>query len=356
MKIYNIAVYPGDGIGIEVIREAVKALKALETLFRSFKFNFTEFDWGSNYWKKTGRVVPDNYLETLKGFDAILLGALGDPANIPDHVTLVPIIQIRQSFDQYVCLRPAKILPGVKSPLADKKYGDVDLIVIRENSEGEYTDVGGIFKTGQPDELAIQTAVHTRKGIARILRYAFSLARERKKHLTLATKSNAQKYSMVLWDRMFAEIAGDFPNIQTDKFHVDALAMNFVRFPERFDVVVGSNLFGDILSDLAGIISGSLGLVPSANINPEKVYPSFFEPVHGSAPDIAGKNIANPLGAIRSTAMMVDFLGEKEASACLEKAVLENLTENKIRTPDIEGKATTDQVGTDICEKILKLK
>lgn len=356
MKTYNIAVYPGDGIGIEVTREAVRVLKTLETIFQSFKFRFTEFDWGSNYWKKTGKVVPDNYLEILKGFDAILLGALGDPANIPDYVTLVPIIQIRQSFDQYVCLRPAKILPGIETPLVNKKYGDIDLIVIRENSEGEYVDAGGIFKTGQPDELGIQTAVHTRKGITRILRYAFLLAQERKKHLTLATKSNAQKYGMVLWDKIFAEVARDFPDVQTDKFHIDALAMNFVRCPERFDVVVGSNLFGDILSDLAGIISGSLGLAPSANINPEKVYPSLFEPVHGSGPDIAGKNIANPLGAIRSTGMMVRFLGEKETSACIEKAVGDNLTEGKIRTPDIGGNATTDQVGTDICERILRLK
>jgi tartrate dehydrogenase/decarboxylase/D-malate dehydrogenase len=352
MKAYDIAVYAGDGIGIEVIGESIRVLRALEAAFASFKLGFTEFDWGSRYWRKTGQVAPDNYLDILKEHDVIFFGALGDPANVPDHITLVPLIQMRQSFDQYVCLRPSTLLPGVQSPLAGYKAGEIDIMVVRENSEGEYVNMGGSFKVGTPDEIAVQTAMHTRKGVERILRYSFDLARKRRKHLTLATKSNAQKYGMVMWDRIFAEIAQEYPDIRTDKFHIDALSMNFVRWPDKYDVVVGSNLFSDILSDLGGAIVGSLGLSPSANINPERRFPSLFEPVHGSAPDIVGKGIANPIATMRSAAMMLDFLGEEGAAKALEQAIFENLSAGKVRTPDIGGSATSTQVTDDVIARI----
>lgn len=356
MKVYRVALYPGDGIGVDVIREGVKALQALQDVCAGFRFEFVEFDWGSRYWQRTGQVVPEDYLNILHDFDVIYLGALGDPQHLPDHITLVPLIQMRQRFDQYVCLRPAVLLPGVSSPLANKRAGDIDMMVVRENSEGEYVNMGGHFKVGQPEEIAVQTAVHTRRGVERILRYSYHLARKRRKHLTMATKSNAQKYGMVMWDNILAEIAPEFPDVKTDKFHVDAMAMNLVRCPENYDVVVGSNLFGDILTDLGGAITGSLGLAPSANINPERRYPSLFEPVHGSAPDIAGKGIANPIAAIRSAAMMMDFLGESEAAALLDKAVVENLIAGVVRTPDIGGQATTIQVGDDIAARVRGLE
>jgi tartrate dehydrogenase/decarboxylase/D-malate dehydrogenase len=353
MKVYRVALYAGDGIGVDVVNEGVKVLKAVAQAFGSLEFEFTEFDWGSRYWKKTGQVAPENYLDILQDFDVVYLGAVGDPANVPDHITLVPLIQMRQRFDQYVCLRPATLLPNIVSPLANKKAGDIDMMVVRENSEGEYVSMGGSFKVGEPDEIAVQTAVHTRKGVERILRYSFELARKRRKHLTLATKSNAQKYGMVMWDRVFAEIMREYPDIKADKFHIDAISMHFVNRPEMFDVVVGSNLFGDILTDLGGAITGSIGLAPSANINPERKHPSLFEPVHGSAPDIAGKGIANPLAAIRSAAMMVEFLGEIEAAQVIEKSVVDNLIAGQVRTPDIGGKSTTIQVGDDIAARVL---
>lgn len=351
MKEYKIALYPGDGIGVDVAREAVKALRAAESKF-GFRLAITEFDWGHRYWEKTGSVVPDDFLDTLSEFDAIFLGAVGDPENLPDHVTLVPLIQMRQAFDQYVCLRPARLLPGVRTPLADVKPGDIDIVVVRENSEGEYADIGGILKAGTPDEVRTQTSLHTRKGVERILRYSFQLARSRRKHLTMATKSNAWKYGMVMWDQILTEISAEFPDVRADKFHADALSMNFVRCPQDYDVVVASNLFGDILSDLGGAISGSLGLAPSANINPEKTYPSLFEPVHGSAPDIAGKGIANPIAAVRSAAMMLKFLGEIEASASVERAAADSLTEGNVRTPDLGGSSSTEAVGDDIAGRI----
>jgi tartrate dehydrogenase/decarboxylase/D-malate dehydrogenase len=352
MNTYSIAIYPGDGIGIEVTKEALKALKAVEDLLGGVKFQLTEFNWGSRYWKETGSIVPDNYLETLKDFNAIFLGALGDPENVPDHVTLVPLIEMRQSFDQYICLRPAKLLPGIASPLAGKGFGDIDMVVVRENSEGEYSGVGGRFRAFQGDEVSLETALHTRKGIERVTRYAFRLAQRRSKRLALATKSNALKHSMVLWDHVFLEVSKDFPGVQIEKFHVDAMTMHMVRSPERFDVVVASNLFGDILSDLSGAISGSLGLAPSANINPEGKYPSLFEPVHGSAPDIAGKGLANPIAAIRSIGMLLDFLGETQGAQAVEDAVVDNLKDGNIRTPDIGGRARTGEVGDDIAMRI----
>lgn len=351
MKSHRIALYPGDGIGVEVARETVKALEAAQSR-GGFRLKITEFDWGHRHWKRTGKVVPDNYLDVLAGFDAVFLGAVGDPEHLPDHVTLRPLIEMRQTFDQYACLRPATLLPGVATPLADKRAGEIDMIILRENSEGEYVDAGGFLRHGHVEGLAVQTAIHSHKGVMRIVRYGFELARKRQKRLTMATKSNALGYGMVLWDDILNNVRNDYPDVVAEKCHVDALAMNLVRAPERYDVIVASNLFGDILSDLSGAISGGLGLAPSANINPEKKHPSLFEPVHGSAPDIAGKNIANPIAAIRSAAMMLDFLGEPDAAQALEKAVANNLADGLIRTPDIGGTATTTEVGDDVARRI----
>lgn len=351
MSTYRIALYPGDGIGIDVTAEAVKALRAA-AVAGDFSLDFVEFPWGHRYWKDHGVVAPEDFLDQLGPFDAVYLGALGDPANVPDHITLSPLIRMRQAFDQYACVRPATLLPGVRSPLSVCDGETIDFVVVRENSEGEYVDAGGSYKTGRPQEVAVQTAVHSRKGIERILRYGFELARTRRKRLTMATKSNAMRYSMTLWDRVLAELQPEFSDVASDKVHIDALTMHFVRTPERFDVVVGSNLFGDILSDLAGAITGSLGLAPSANLNPEREHPSLFEPVHGSAPDIAGKGIANPLAAIRSAAMLLDFLGQGEAAAAVTACVADQLAAGTPRTPDLGGNATTAEVGDDLAARI----
>jgi tartrate dehydrogenase/decarboxylase/D-malate dehydrogenase len=281
--------------------------------------------------------VPPDFLDVLRPFDAILFGALGDPARIPDHLTLEPLIAIRQAFDQYACVRPCKLYPGVRAPLAGKGPADVDLVVLRENSEGEYVDSGGRFRRGRPDEMALQTSIHTRRGIERILRFGFELALTRRRQLTMATKSNAQKYGFVLWDEVLADVRGDYPSVTVDKQHVDAAAMNLVRAPERFDVLVASNLFGDILSEIGGGIVGGLGLAPSANINPERVYPSMFEPTHGSAPDIVGQGIANPVAAIMSGAMMLEWLGLDAAGGAVRGAVERALA---------QGAATRDMGGT----------
>jgi tartrate dehydrogenase/decarboxylase/D-malate dehydrogenase len=352
MQRFKIAIYPGDGIGIDVTREAVRVLKAAETRLGDFALDLTEFDWGSNYWARTGQVAPPNFLEILRPFDAIFLGALGDPARIPDHITLEPLIRLRQKFDQYACVRPAKLFSGVRSVLAGKGEADVDMIVVRENSEGEYVNAGGRFRVGEPEEFAVQTALHTRKGVERILRFAFNLARSRpRKKLTMITKSNAQRYAFVLWDEILEQIRKEFPDIEADKQHVDAAAMNFVRSPERFDVVVGSNLFGDILTDLSAILAGGMGLAPSANLNPERKYPSMFEPVHGSAPDIAGKGIANPVAAILSAAFMLEWLGMTTAAEKIREAVQQVLREKRT-TPDLGGKLTTEQMGEEIARKV----
>lgn len=352
MATYRIAVYPGDGIGTEVTHEALRALEATAARF-GFDVDCTEFPWGCAYARShDGHVVPEDFLSTLADHDAIYLGAVGLPDEMPDHLTLAPLIRMRQRFEQYICLRPAKLLPGVATPLAGKQPGDIDMVIVRENSEGEYTGTGGLLKEGTPDELAFQTAVHTRKGIERILRFGFDLARERTKRLTMATKSNALNYAMVLWDRILDEVAPDYPDVETGKMHIDAMAMQFVRAPEKFDVVVASNLFGDILSDLAGGLVGSLGLAPSANINPNRQFPSLFEPVHGSAPDIAGQGIANPIAAIRSAAMMLDFLGETQAAQAIEQAVIQNLQGAQVATPDLGGTASTTDVGTDIVKRL----
>jgi len=340
MRSLRIAVYPGDGIGPEVIDQALRVLSAVERAEGDFRLEQTRFDWGTAHWERTGQVVPDDFIKQLEGFDAILLGAVGWPERIPDHVTLAPLVKIRQTFDQYACVRPAKLYPGVRSVLAGKGPEEIDLVVVRENSEGEYVDSGSRFHVGQPDEFALQTAIHTRRGIERILRFGFQMARSRRKKLTMITKSNAQRYAYVLWDEILEEIRGEFPEIESEKQHADAAAMNLVRRPESFDVIVASNLFGDLLTDLAGIISGGLGLAPSTNTNPERKFPSMFEPVHGSAPDIAGQGIANPVAAILSAAMMLEWLELPKAAARIRRGVAETLAAGDA-TVDLGGTLTT---------------
>ncbi len=346
MKTHHIAVLPGDGIGPEVTDEAVAVLEAVAAE-NDFELQLATFDWGVAHHEQTGKIAPDDFLEQLRPFDAIFLGAVGWPDKLPDHITLMPLVRIRQSFDQYACMRPAKLLPGVRSPLADKGPADIDMLVIRENSEGEYVDVGNRFHRGQPDEFALQTGVHTRRGIERILRFGFDMAGRRRKRLTMVTKSNALRHAYVLWDEVWEQIRTDYPEIETDKQHCDAAAMNFVRWPERFDVVVASNLFGDLLTDLGGIIGGGLGLAPSTNTNPERAFPSMFEPVHGSAPDIAGRGIANPVAAILSAAMMLDWLSQEAAGDAVRRAVEAALSAGAA-TPDLGGSLTTAQMGQRI--------
>ncbi len=349
MAAYKIAVIPGDGVGPEVLAEGVKALKAVEGPFE-LQLEFVEFPWGSAYYMQHGRMMAADGLEQLQGFDAVYFGAVGHP-EIQDHITLNGLLlPMRRSFDQYVCLRPSVLYEGVTSPLRDKEPGDIDMVVIRENTEGEYANVGGFQYVDTPQEVAIQSAVFTRHGCERVIRYAFELARRRdkKRRVTSATKSNAQGYSMVLWDRTFQAVAGEYPDIETESLLIDAACMNFIRRPESFDVVVGSNLFGDILTDIGAIITGSMGLASSGNINPEKRYPSTFEPVHGSAPDIAGQGIANPLAAILSASMMLQHLGEDRAAEAVEQAALTTLAAGRAQTPDLGGSATTAEVGDNV--------
>jgi tartrate dehydrogenase/decarboxylase/D-malate dehydrogenase len=346
MKHYRIAAFAGDGIGPEVVGQALQVLEAVQARRSDFTLETTDLPWGAEHWVETGHLVPPDFLDVLRGYDAILFGAIGDPARVPDHITLEPLIKIRQGFDQYACVRPGKLYPGVRCPLANKGPSDIDLIVLRENSEGEYVNSGGRFKSGKPDEFALQTAIHTRRGIERILRFGFELALSRRQHLTMITKSNAQKYGFVLWDEILEEMREQYPAVAVDKQHVDASAMNMVRSPEWFDVLVASNLFGDVLSEIGGIIGGGLGLAPSANINPERAYPSMFEPVHGSAPDIAGQGIANPVGAILSAAMMLEWLELEEAASTIRRAVETALSQG-VGTPDLGGDLKTEQM-TDL--------
>lgn len=353
MQNLRIALYPGDGIGPEVIAEAVRVLAAVEKRRDDFHLETTELPWGHGFYRQTGHVVPDDFLQVLRPFDAILLGAVGWPAELPDHVTLDPLVQIRQSFDQYACVRPARLLPGVPCVLANKAPRDVDLVVIRENSEGEYVNVGGRFHVGHPDESAVQTAVHTRRGVERILRFGFQMALDRRKRLTMITKSNAQRFAYVLWDELLERLRGEYPAVEVDKQHADAAVMNFVRCPERFDVVVASNLFGDILTDLGGLISGGLGLAPSSNLCPERTAPSMFEPVHGSAPPIAGKNMANPMGSILSAAMMLAHLGLTTEAQKIEDAVTQAVREKKT-TVDVGGSMGTRECAAWIAEKVAR--
>jgi tartrate dehydrogenase/decarboxylase/D-malate dehydrogenase len=350
MSHYNIAVISGDGVGPEVINEGKRALQALSAP----TFTFTDFGWSSDYYRQTGRFVPEGGLDEVANYDAIFFGAVGD-AEIQDHITLNNLIlPIRRRFDQYACVRPGYLYDGVQSPLVGKSGGDIDLVVLRENTEGEYADVGGRLYQHTNQEVAVQTAVFTRHGTERIIRYAFEEARRRQKKnkVTSITKSNAQGYSMVFWDEVFQEVEKDYPDIETESLLIDAAAMDFVRRPEDFDVVVASNLFGDILTDISAAIIGSMGLAPSANLNPSRQSPSMFEPVHGSAFELIGKGLVNPLATILAAAMMIEFLGESDAGALIRQAVADNIRENKIRTPDIGGTSSTTEVGDDIVRRI----
>jgi tartrate dehydrogenase/decarboxylase / D-malate dehydrogenase len=341
MENYKIAVIPGDGIGKEVTPQGVRVLDRVAEIFGSFKFDYEYFPWGCEYYLEHGRMMADDGLKILRDFDAIYFGAVGFPT-VPDSISLRGLrLPICQQFDQYVCYRPNILLPGVKSPLSHKKVGDIDFIVIRENTEGEYIGAGGRAHKNLPIEVAVETAVFTRTGVERIIRYAYQLASGRKKHIVSATKSNAQVNTMTFWDELFDEVGQEFPDVKTERVLIDALSARFVLQPESLDVVVASNLFGDILTDLGAAICGSLGIAPSGNINPERKYPSMFEPVHGSAADIVGKGIANPIAQIWCGAMMLDFLGQQEAAELIEKAIRSVTIEKKYLTPDIGGNATT---------------
>ena len=342
---YKIAVIPGDGIGNEVVPEGIKALEAAGRRF-GIEFSWKHFPWSCEHYKKTGSMMPADGLDQLREFDGIYLGAIGFPG-VPDHVSLWELlIPIRRGFRQYVNLRPVRLLRGVKSPLRDRAVGDIDFYIVRENNEGEYSDVGGRIYAGTDQEMCVQETIFSRKGVDRVMRYAFELARSRpKRHLTSATKSNGIKHTMPYWDERFRALAADYPEVRTDQFHIDILTANFVLHPDWFDVVVGSNLFGDILSDLGPAVTGTIAIAPGANINPERDHPSCFEPVHGSAPDIAGRGIANPIGQIWSGAMMLEHLGEKAAAAAIERAIEKVLAESDLRTRDMGGEATTREMG-----------
>jgi tartrate dehydrogenase/decarboxylase/D-malate dehydrogenase len=352
MGTHRIAVIPGDGIGQEVIPEGLKVFATLQEVVPGLQLAYETFPWGSEYYLAHGTMMPESALKTLAEFDVIYFGAVGDPGRIPDHITLNGLIlPIRKSFQQYACIRPAKLLPGAPCPLVGKTPADIDFVVIRENTEGEYSDVGGWVHQGTPYEVALQTSVFTRTGCERIIRFAFELARKRNKakRVTSVTKSNAQKYSMVFWDHIFQEVAAGYPDIEANSNLVDAAAMNFIRRPETFDVLVASNLFADILTDLGAVIMGGMGYAPSANLNPERTYPSMFESVHGSAPDIKGRGIANPLATIWAGQMLLDFLDEHEAAARLLQALSTHVQEGKVRTSDLGGSASTSAVGDNIC-------
>ena len=339
---YNIALIPGDGIGKEVVPEAVKVINALSKQ-HGFEMTYTEFPYSCEYYLKTGRMMPADGIEKLRAFDAIFLGAVGD-FQVPDHVSLWGLlIPIRRQMQQYANVRPVKLLPGIQSPLANRKPDDIDFVVVRENNEGEYSQIGGRVYEGTDLEMVVQETVFTRKGVDRIMRYAFELARNRpRKQLTSATKSNGIIHTMPFWDERFKAVSQQYPDVKTAQYHIDILTAHFVQHPDWFDVVVGSNLFGDILSDLGPAIAGSIGIAASANLNPEKEFPSMFEPVHGSAPDIAGKGIANPIGTFWSAQMMLEFLGEIKASQSLMTAI-EAVTAQHIFTADLGGTATTKE-------------
>jgi tartrate dehydrogenase/decarboxylase/D-malate dehydrogenase len=348
MATYRIAVISGDGIGPEVIDQAIRVADAAVKFDRG-KLEWNPLPWNTAYYKQFGRMMPEDGWEILRKHDAILFGAVGSP-DVPDHITIHGmLLPMRRKFDQYVNLRPAYLFDGVPSPLRDKEPGSIDLLVYRENTEGEYAPIGGRLYEGTPHEIAIQTNTFTRRGIDRIIRAAFQGAMKRRKKVTSITKSNAMQFGMVLWDEVFKSVAHDYPEVKTNSLLVDAAAMDFVRRPESFDVVVASNLFGDILTDLSAIVTGSVGLAASGNINPERTYPSMFEPVHGSAPDIAGKGIANPLAAILSVEMLLNHLDLTKSGAAVRQAVAKVLKEGKVKTPDLDGNAKTK----DVAEAVL---
>ena len=349
---YTIATIPGDGIGREVVPEGMRVLEAAGRRF-DLAFRFEEVDWSCDHLKRHGAMMPEDGLESIRGHDAIFLGAVGWP-DVPDHVSLWGLlIPIRRTFHQYVNLRPVRLLRGITSPLAGRGPEDIDFYVVRENVEGEYSEAGGRLYRGTEDEIAIQEAIFTRRGTDRILRYAFELARTRpRRHVTSATKSNGIVHTMPFWDERFRAVKEGYPDVETAQFHIDILTAHFVQHPDWFDVVVGSNLFGDILSDLGPAVAGSIGIAPSANINPERDHPSMFEPVHGSAPDIAGQGIANPIGQIWSAAMMLDHLGHAEAAAAVVAAMEAVIADPASRTRDMGGRATTAECGEAVAQAL----
>jgi tartrate dehydrogenase/decarboxylase / D-malate dehydrogenase len=351
-KSYRIAVIAGDGIGHEVMPQGIAAMEAAARAY-GFGFSWNEFDWSCERYTKTGRMMPEDGLDRLRLYDAVYLGAVGHP-DVPDHVSLWGLlIPLRRGFHQYVNLRPVRLLAGVESPLRDRAPGDIDFYVVRENNEGEYSEIGGRLYPGTEDEMAVQENIFTRRGVDRILKYAFELARSRpRKRLTSATKSNGIIHTMPFWDERVKAMAKSYPDVAVEQYHIDILTAHFVRKPESFDVVVGSNLFGDILSDLGPAVTGTIGIAPSANLNPERRFPSMFEPVHGSAPDIAGRNIANPIGQIWSGAMMLEHLGQQAAADAIVKAIERVLADGAELTPDMGGKATTQSLGRAIAEAL----
>ncbi len=354
---YKIAVIPGDGIGIEVMEEGLRVLDAAASRF-NLDLKFDEFDWGSDYYLRNGRMMPVDWKDQIGKHDAIFFGAVGAPDRVPDHIAVWDsLITIRREFDQYVNLRPVRLMKGIPSPLANREPGDIDFLVVRENTEGEYSSVGGRMFTGTDREFAVQESVFTRKGVDRVLKYAFELAAQReRRHVTAATKSNGISITMPYWDERLEAMAANYPDITWDKFHIDILCAHFVQKPDHFDVVVASNLFGDILSDLGPACTGTIGVAPSGNLNPDGVYPSLFEPVHGSAPDIAGKGIANPVGQIWSAAMMLEHMGKGD-NACQQAAAaimtaIETVVAEGPRTPDMGGQAKTVDTGKAIADVV----
>ncbi|MBW8269063.1 tartrate dehydrogenase [Caldovatus aquaticus] len=353
-KTYRIAVIPGDGIGKETVPEGLRVLDAAARRF-GFDLQLTHYDWSCETYKRTGRMMPPDGLDRLRESDSIFLGAVGWP-DVPDHISLWGLlIPIRRGFDQYVNLRPCRLLPGVRTPLADRRPEDIDFYVVRENTEGEYSSVGGRMFEGTEREFVTQESIFTRQGVDRVLRYAFELAMTRpRRKVTSATKSNGITLTMPYWDERFAAMARNYPEVRTDQYHIDILCAHFVQHPDWFDVVVGSNLFGDILSDLGPAVAGSIGIAPSANINPERRFPSMFEPVHGSAPDIAGKGICNPIGQVWSGAMMLEHLGETAAAQAILRAIEALLAEGGPRTRDMGGQAGTAEVGKALAEAVAR--
>ena len=342
---YRIAAIPGDGVGQEVVPAAIDVLAALAASDGGFELTFDHFDWGSDYYRRTGRMMPADGLDRIRAHDAILFGAVGAP-DIPDHTSLWGLrLAICQPFDQYANVRPIRLLPGIDGPLRGVVPADLDWLIVRENSEGEYAGVGGRAHRGQPHEVATEVAVFTRVGVSRIMRYAFAAARSRpRKLLTVVTKSNAQRHGLVLWDEIAAEVAAEFPDVTWDKMLVDAMTMRMVLKPASLDTIVATNLHADILSDLAAALAGSPGIAPTANLNPERAYPSMFEPIHGSAFDIAGRGIANPVGTVWSASLMLEHLGERDAASRLMAAIEQVIADARVRTPDLGGTATTRSV------------